>query len=178
MTILDARGRLFGKLSLLDLGAALVIALAIIGIFFFPGTTGSIAQVNQENQVIEFDAIVRGLSVRDPDALLREFEAAGTTNIVIRNQPAGSVEIRAVTPLARQIIVPQPDGSVAVLPDPRTYADVLSTDMILTLAGQAQMTPDGAVLSGNKIKIGTPLELEGSDYRFNASTIDVRLVEE
>ncbi len=177
MTILDSRGRLFGKVSLLDLGAALVILLVIVGIFFFPGATGSIAQVSQDNQAIEFDAIVRGLSVRDPDALIAEFEEAGQTNIVIRNQPAGSVEIKAITRLDRQIVVPQPDGSVAALPDPRSYDEVLSTDMILTLGGEAQMTPDGAVLSGNKIKIGTPLELEGQDYRFNASAIAVRLAE-
>jgi len=174
MTILDSRGRLFGKLSLLDLGAALVLVMVLVGIFFFPGTTGSIAQVNQKNQAIEFDAIVRGLSVRNPEVLLREFEEVGTTNIVIRNQPAGKVDIKAVTPLERQVIVPQPDGSVATRPDPRSYEDVLSLDMILTLSGEAQVTPDGAVLSGNKIKIGTPLELEGTDYRFNASTIAVR----
>ena len=178
MTILDGRGRLFGKLSLLDLGAALVLVLVVVGIFFFPGATGSIAQVGQDTQVIEFDAIVRGLSVRDPEVLLEEFETTGKTNIVVRNQPAGSVDIESITPLRRQMVVPQPDGTVAALPDPRPYEDVLSLDMILTLSGRAQMTTDGAVLSGSKIKIGTPLELEGPGYRFNASTIAVRLANE
>ncbi|MEO0949524.1 MAG: DUF4330 family protein, partial [Cyanobacteria bacterium J06641_5] len=37
MKLLDAQGRLFGKISILDLGAAATIALAIIGIFLYPG---------------------------------------------------------------------------------------------------------------------------------------------
>jgi len=46
MAILDSKGRLFGKVSILDLGAALVILLVVVGIFFFPGTSGSVAQLN------------------------------------------------------------------------------------------------------------------------------------
>ncbi len=45
MAILDSKGRLFGKINLLDLGAGLVILLVIFGIFIFPGTSGSVAQV-------------------------------------------------------------------------------------------------------------------------------------
>ncbi|MDZ4875046.1 MAG: hypothetical protein CLLPBCKN_004442 [Chroococcidiopsis cubana SAG 39.79] len=33
MKILDSQGRLFGKVSLLDIGAALVIFLVVVGIF-------------------------------------------------------------------------------------------------------------------------------------------------
>ncbi|MGB3768575.1 MAG: DUF4330 domain-containing protein, partial [Phormidesmis sp.] len=42
MAILDSKGRLFGKLSLLDLGAALAILMVIFGIFIYPGATGSV----------------------------------------------------------------------------------------------------------------------------------------
>jgi len=40
MKILDSQGRLFGKVSILDLGAALVILLVLVGIFF-PVSSGS-----------------------------------------------------------------------------------------------------------------------------------------
>ena len=40
MKILDAKGRLFGKVSLLDIGAGLVILMVLAGIFIFPGTGG------------------------------------------------------------------------------------------------------------------------------------------
>lgn len=171
MAILDSKGRLFGKVSILDLGAALVILLVIVGIFLVPGPTGSVAQVSG-TKPIEVDVIVRGLSVRDPQGLMEQFQEEKKTNIVIRNQPYGQVDIKSVRELPRTLAVPQPDGSVKELPDPRSNS--FSTDMLITLGGQATITKDGPVL-GSKIKIGTPVELEGTDYNFNASVIEVRV---
>jgi hypothetical protein len=172
MAILDSKGRLFGKVSILDLGAALVILLVVIGIFFFPGTSGSVAQLNGTKPV-EVDVIVRGLSVRDPVALITQFEAKKKTNIIIRNQPYGQVDIKSVKELPQTVLVPQPDGTVKELPDPRSNS--FSADLIMTLGGQGQITQDGPVLGNSKIKIGTPVELEGMDYNFRASVIDVRV---
>ncbi|MEQ9622298.1 DUF4330 domain-containing protein [Coleofasciculus chthonoplastes] len=174
MTILDSKGRLFGKISILDLGAALVILLVIVGIFFIPGT-GSVAQIpgSSAEKSVQVDLIVRGLSVRNPEDLMSQFRAEKKTNIVIRNQPSGQVDIISVQELPRLVIVPQPDGSAKALPDPRP--DTFSTDILMTLGGQATITNDGPVLGNSKLKIGTPVELEGKDYNFNASVIDVRV---
>jgi hypothetical protein len=88
MKILDARGRLFGKVSILDLGAALVILLVVVGIFFFPGTSGSVAQVGAPTKPVEVDLVVRGLNVLNPQQLFNQgLKAGGKTNIIIRNQP-------------------------------------------------------------------------------------------
>jgi hypothetical protein len=172
MKLLDSKGRLFGKLSILDLGAALVIVLVLIGIFLFPGTSGtSVAQISGTTP-IEVDLIVRGLSVRNPADLYQEFEESGKTNIIIRNQPYGEVQIKSVTPLKREVIVPQPDGSVKALPDPRQ--ETFSEDMLLTIAGDAKVTSNGVVLGNSKVKIGTSVELEGASYNFNSSIIDIR----
>ncbi|MEC4983094.1 MAG: DUF4330 domain-containing protein [Oscillatoria sp. PMC 1068.18] len=174
MKLLDSQGRLFGKVSLLDLGAAAVIFLVIVGIFVFPGTPAtSIAQVTATKPV-EVDVIVRGLSIRNPQDLIDQFKSEKKTEIIIRNQPYGEVDILAVVPLQKQVIVPQPDGSVKALPDPRTSEDSYSINMLMTLGGKAEITPDGAVLGNNKVKIGTTIELEGSTYNFNSSVIDVR----
>jgi hypothetical protein len=176
MKILDSKGRLFGTISILDLGAACVIVLVIIGIFFFPGTTGTgVAGSGTGIKQIEVDAVVRGLSIRDPQVLMSEFDKSKKANIIIRNQPYGQVEIKSVQQLPRTIIIPQPDGSAKALPDPRP--DSFSTDMLITLGGKAQVTKDGPVLGNNKIKIGIPIELEGFNYDFNASIIDVRIKE-
>jgi hypothetical protein len=172
MAILDSKGRLFGKVSILDLGAALVILLVVVGIFFFPGTSGSVAQLS-DKKPIEVDVLVRGLSVRDPEALMNQFGTQKKTNIVIRSEPYGQVEIKAAKELPRTILVPQPNGSIKELPDPRSNS--FSTDMLLTLGGQATMTKDGPVLGNSKIKIGTPVQLEGPNYNFNVSVIDVRI---
>ncbi|MGH1396478.1 MAG: DUF4330 domain-containing protein [Trichormus sp.] len=174
MTILDSKGRLFGKINILDLFAGLVILLVIIGIFVFPGTGGSIAQVGAKKTPIEVDLVVRGLNVRDPQQLSEQgFKTGGKTKVIIRNQPYGEIGIKSVQVLPRTLTVGQPDGSVKELPDPRS--NNFSTDMLLTLEGQAEVTKDGPVLGNSKVKIGMPFELEGFNYNFNASVIDVRL---
>lgn len=173
MKILDSKGRLFGKISILDLGAALVILLVVVGIFFFPGTSGSIAQVGSSTKPVEVDVVVRGLSIRNPQELVKEFQTKKKTNIIIRNQPYGQVEIKSVRELPRNVLVPQPDGSVKVLPDPRK--ETFSTDLLITLGGNARITDNGPVLGNSKIKVGTPVELEGLEYNFNASVIDLRI---
>lgn len=171
MAILDSKGRLFGKVSILDAGAALVILLVIVGIFFFPGTSGSVAQISG-TKPIEVDVLVRGLSVRNPQELFEQFQEQKKTNIIIRNQPYGQVDVKSVEQLPRTVLVPQPDGSVKALEDPRP--DSFSTDFLMTLGGQGQITENGPVLGNSKIKIGTPVELEGKEYNFNASVIEVR----
>jgi hypothetical protein len=105
--------------------------------------------------------------------LITQFEQQKKTNIIIRKQPYGQVDIKSVKELPRTMLVPQPNGSIKEQPDPR--ANSYSTDMLITLGGQATLTKDGPVLGNSKIKIGTPVELEGSNYNFNASVIDVRI---
>lgn len=174
MAILDSKGRLFGKVSILDVGAALVILLVVVGIFFFPGTSGSVAQVGVTTKPVEVDLVVRGLNVRDPQQLFKQgFKEGGKTNIIIRNQPHGQIDIKSVKQLPRTLLVPQPDGSLRETSDPR--ANQFSTDMLLTLGGKAQITGSGPVLGNSKLKIGTPIELEGFNYNFNATVIDVRI---
>ncbi|MEM8639395.1 MAG: DUF4330 domain-containing protein [Cyanobacteria bacterium P01_G01_bin.54] len=175
MAFLDSKGRLFGKLSLLDLGAALVMVMVVIGIFVFPGPSGSLAQGGQ-TQAIEMDVLVRGLTVRDPDVLLDAMEPGTNTDIVVRNQPSGAVEIVNVELLRREVLVPQPDGSVDVVPEPRT-AEGLSTDLVITLTAAAQVTEGAAVINQSQVKIGTGIELDGKTYNFKGSIIDVRLEE-
>ncbi len=174
MRILDSQGRLFGKISVLDLGAALVILMVIVGIFFVPGTTGSVAQVNVTTKPVEVDLIVRGLSVRDPQGLLQQFRDRGKTNIIIRNQPYGEVDVIKIEQQQRTLAVTQPDGTLKAMPDPR-QEESFSTNLFITLGGKAQITNDGPVLGNSKLKIGTPVELEGPTYNFNASVIDVRV---
>lgn len=174
MAILDSKGRLFGKINLLDLGAGLVILLVIVSILIVPGTTGSVAQVGTKTVPIEVDLAVRGLNVRDPQRLFEAgFTKGGKTNVIIRNQPYGQIGIKSVQILPRTVTVSQPDGSVKELPDPR--ANNFSTDMLVTLEGKAQITDTGPVLGNSKVKIGTTFEIEGFNYNFNSTVIDVRV---
>jgi hypothetical protein len=176
MAILDSQGRLFGRVSLLDMAAVLIIVLVIIGIFLAPGQGGSVAQVGTITKPVEIDVWARGLSVKNSKVLMDDLLAEGTTNIIIRNQPYGQVKVLAVNITPRTIAVPQPNGTLAALPDPRPESNY-NVDFMMTLGGQAQITKDGPVLGNNKMKIGVPIELEGKTYDFNASVIEVRIKE-
>ncbi|MDX2096306.1 MAG: DUF4330 domain-containing protein [Leptolyngbyaceae cyanobacterium bins.59] len=173
MKILDTQGRLFGKVSLLDFGAALVILLVIFGIFFYPGTTGSVAQIGVETQAVEVDVLSRGVGTSNPQAFIDDLKAAKTINLIIRNQPYGQVELKDVKELPRFTTVPQPDGTVKALKDPRPELEYTS-DLLLTLGGKAKVTKDGYVLGNSKIKIGVLVEMEGTRFNFNGSVVDVR----
>jgi hypothetical protein len=172
MKLLDSKGRLFGKINVLDFAALLVIVLVIVGIFFFPGRMGSLAPL-KNSKTIEVDVIVRALGVRSPENLIHEMDTRKKLNIIIRNQPYGQVEISSVKQLPRTIVVTEPDGSAKEVADPR--ANTFAADFLVTLVGKAQITENGAVFGNNKVKIGSILELEGFDYDFNATVIDVRI---
>ena len=177
MKIIDAQGKLFGKVSILDLGAAAVILIAIAGIFFSPGAPVPQGIAQSRLKPVEVEVMVRGLSVGNFASLLEEFQNNKQVDIVIRNQPAGKVEILATEPLPRTTPVPQPDGTVKALPDPRPEVSLIK-DLIMTLGGKAQITNDGVVLEGaRKIKIGTPIRLEGRTYDFNGTIITVKTPE-
>lgn len=177
MKIIDSKGRLFGKLSILDLAAAGVILLVIFGVFLFPGTplTNKIA-AQTKLKTIEVQLLVRGLGVSNLDNLNAEFKRDKTADIVIRNQPAGKVEILTSELLPRTTVVPQPDGTVKALPDPRPEIDMIR-DMLITVGGRAEATNTGFVLEGKKVKIGSSIQLQGNTYDFNGTVVAVDLKE-
>lgn len=177
MPILDSKGRLFGKVSIVDIGAVIVVLLVIAGVFLVPGNSGSVAQIGATTQPVEVDVMVRGLTVSDPQGLMDSMRDEGETEIIIRNQSYGRVDVTSVEELPRTVATPQPDGSLKALPDPRPELG-FTLDMVVTLAGQAEIVNDGPVFGNNKVKIGNIIELEGLTYRFNTTVVGVRILDE
>ena len=50
-------------------------------------------------------------------------------------------------------------------------------DVVVTLTDTAKITKDGAVVGGNKIKMGLPITLEGADYKFSGSVSDIKIID-
>jgi hypothetical protein len=174
MSILDRQGRLFGKISILDIGAALVILASVLGIFLIPaGNSSSPVVGGAKNEAAEIDVVVRGLNVLNPEKLEQDFQPGKKLSFVIRNQPTTSpVEIQSVKFLERLLAMSQPDGSVKAIKDPRP--DSFSVDMLVTVKGQGQATEGGFTIGGTKVKIGSSVEVDQKNYNFNASVVDVR----
>ncbi|MCS6958756.1 MAG: DUF4330 domain-containing protein [Pseudanabaenaceae cyanobacterium SKYGB_i_bin29] len=172
--MIDQQGRLFGKVSILDIGAVLLILGVLAGLLVVPSKSGySVAQVaTAVSKPVEIEIMVRGLTVKEPDRLLQPGEK---TSILIRNQERGKVDITKVEVLIPKIPVPKLDGTVVTVEDPR-LADTYVRDFAITLAGNAQVTGEEVVLAGEKVKIGTPIEIEGARYSIRGSVMGIHIL--
>ena len=172
MKLIDSKGRLFGKINILDLGAIAVIILVLIGIFVVPGPTGSVAQVgNNASDTIELNLLVRGLSVKNVPQFIESLKG-NKVKVIVRNEPAGDLTVESIEELPNYVVANQPDGTVKAVLDPRPIVAYVN-DMILQMNGKGQITDDGVILANQKVKIGTALELDASNYNFRGSVIDI-----
>ncbi|WP_287127777.1 DUF4330 domain-containing protein [Candidatus Cyanaurora vandensis] len=165
--MIDKQGRLWGRVSVIDLTAVLLVGMVVLGWVWRGSQTQ--AQTPQVKAIpLEFDMLVRGLSIGNPQA---EFKPGATPRVVIRNQPAGQVTILRVKLIPNVLPVVLPSGKVSYVAD---QSSPYSRDILLTLVAQAQMTEDGAVVGGTKLKVATPIELEAARYNIKGSVIDLR----
>jgi hypothetical protein len=160
--------------SLVDVGAGAAVLLAVAGVIWSPKLSNAVARATGDVHPLTVTVDVRGEPVADPAALLASAEKEGKVQFVIRNQPHGSVRIERIIPLQRRLSILTPDGRVVSAPDPnqRTFG---TFDGRYVLTGEGRRTKGGVVLGNATLKIGAPVELEGSNYRFNGTVTDLRL---
>ncbi len=161
-------------LSALDATAGLIALLAIGGVIWSPKLTNAIAKANGSVKPVQVMVDVRRVSAANPEAVIQEALASGKTSIIIRNQPAGSVKLIRVDDINRVLVAVQPDGSVVTATDPNR-ATVGSLNARFVLEGDATVSKSGVVLAGTKLKVGTPVELEGALYRLNGTVSGVQV---
>ena len=167
------RDRLRG-LSVLDTTAGLIALLAIGGVLWSPKLTNTFAKANGSVKSVQVMVDVRRVSAEDTESLVQDALAAGRTSIIIRNQPAGSVKLIRVDDINRVLVQVQPDGSVVTAEDPNR-ATVGTLNALFVLEGDATVSKSGVVLAGTKLKVGTPVELEGALYRLNGTVSGVKV---
>ena len=165
----------FRSLSVIDTAAAVIAVAAVAGVLWSPKLSNTVARATGSMKAVVVSVDVRNSRVADSAGLIRQALDNGRTNLVIRNQPAGSAELIRVDDISRQLVAVQPDGRVVSAADPnREIQGVL--DARFVLRSNATVTPTGVVVAGTKLKIGTPVELDGRLYRLNGvvSGIDVQ----
>jgi hypothetical protein len=160
--------------SLVDLGAAAAALLAIGGVIWSPRLSGAVAQATGALQPVTVMVDVRGAPAADPTALMEQARQEGKVAIVIRNQPHGSVGLKRIIPLERIISTLTPEGKLVSAPDPnqKTFS---TFDGRFVLEGQGRRTGGGVVFGNQTIKVGAPVELEGTNFRFNGTVTDLKL---
>lgn len=159
--------------SPIDLGAGAAVLLAIAGVVWSPKLSNAVARATGDVQPVTVTVDVRGALAAEPATLMASAQQEGKVNFVIRNQPHGTVTIERIIPLQRRLTILTPDGKLVSVPDPNQQT--FSTfDGRYVLKGEGRRTGGGVVLGNTTLKIGAPVELEGSNYRFNGTVTNLR----
>ena len=162
------------RFSLVDAGAAAAVLLAAAGVIWSPKLSGAVARATGSLVPVTVLVDVRGVPVANPDSVITAARDAGKVAIVIRNQPHGSVAVQQVIPLQRRLSAVLPDGKVVSAPDPN-QAIFPSLDVRFVLKGEGRKGADGVVFGNQNLKIGAPVELEGSNFRVTGSVTGLQL---
>ena len=116
---------------------------------------------------IVFQVFLRGVTLTASDFPIK---ALDKTFISIRNVPYTELDVIDVSSQTRKTYAP--NTKLLLVNDP---AQPSVYDAIITIKDVAKITKDGAVVGGNKIKVGLPVTLEGKTYKLNGVISDVRV---
>lgn len=156
------------KIGIVDLiiliGVIIALAVGICTLKHFRQTADKQIEATSS---INFQVFLRGVTVTGEEFPIKQSEK---TFITIRNVPYTELEVLEVNSQPRKTFSPN-SKNVLVL-DPSQPAIF---DAIVTITDVAKITKDGAVVGGNKIKMGLPVTLEGEKYKFNGTISDVRV---
>jgi len=119
---------------------------------------------------ITFQVFLRGVTVTGEEFPIKANDKAFIT---IRNVPYTELEVVDVNAQSRKTF--SPTAKSVLVDDP---AQPALFDAVVTIKDTAKITKDGAVVGGNKIKIGLPIVLEGENYKFSGTLSDVRVQSE
>ena len=117
---------------------------------------------------VSFQVFLRGVTVTGEEFPVK---ANDKTFITIRNVPYTELTVTGVNSQPRKVL--SPAAKSLIVDDP---AQPALYDAVVTINDVAKITKDGAVVGGNKIKMGLPVTLEGEKYRFNGTISDIRIL--
>lgn len=164
--------KVFKRLGLVDL----IIVIGVCVALFVGFCTVKQFRQTADKQIeatspISFQVFLRGVTVTGEAFPIKK---DSKTFITIRNVPYTELDVLSVESNPRKAFLQTSKGydKLALIDDPSQPA---LYDAIVTINVMAKITKDGAVVGGNKIKMGLPVTLEGETYRFNGTISDVRL---
>ncbi|MFI3300994.1 MAG: DUF4330 domain-containing protein [Candidatus Gastranaerophilales bacterium] len=153
----------------------IIILCVIIGLFVGAFTTKNFRQTADKQieatSQISFQIYIRGISFTGEELPLRAKEK---TFISIRNVPYSDLDIVEVKADRKKVVLPLLKTDQIMIVDDASQPN--SYDVLVTLTDTAKITKDGAVVGGNKIKMGLPITLEGKDYKYTGTVTDLRVM--
>ena len=120
---------------------------------------------------ITFQVFLRGVTVTGEDFPIKDNDK---TFITIRNVPYTELNVLNVSSEARKTAIASSKAvdQYILVKDPTQPAIF---DAVVTITDTAKITKDGAVVGGNKIKMGLPVTIEGENYKFNGTISNVKV---
>lgn len=150
-----------------------VIVALIVGFVTFKGYRQTADKQIEATSNITFKVYMRGVTFSGKDIPIKKGDK---TFISIRNVPYSDLDIVDVKADRRKIVLPTINSKqVVIVVDDLSQPDLY--DVVVTLTDKAKITKDGAVVGGNKVKLGLPITLEGAEYRFSGSVSDIKIVD-
>lgn len=162
------------KFKMVDLVIVVCVFIAlVVGFVTFKGYRQTADKKIEATSNITFKVYMRGVTFSGDEIPIK---TGDKTFISIRNVPYSDLDIVDVKVDRRKIVLQTPSTKkvVIVVEDP-AQPDLY--DIVVTLTDKAKITKDGAVVGGNKIKVGLPITLEGANYRFTGSVSDIQVVD-
>ena len=160
--------KIFKKLSPIDLIIVFAVVIAlIVGVLTAKNFRQTADKQIEATSNITFQVFLRGVTFTGEDFPVKVNDK---TFITIRNVPYTELDVINVISQPRKTIAPTTKNTLVLDPSqPNVF------DAVITIKDEAKITKDGAVVGGNKIKMGLPVTLEGKFYKFNGTISDVRV---
>ncbi len=168
-------GKIFGRFNIVDFSIIAVVAVLILGVLLVKAKVFSpLSKISKGEKFVEFEVSTRAYDVTAEEEL---FKVGEKSFITIRNVPYTKLEIVDVKKEnVKEMFFNYDRPEIPYLMNNVAYPH--RYQYVVTLKDKAQITNDGAVIGGNKIKIGLPVDLEGFNYRFGGVVSNVKVVEE
>lgn len=122
---------------------------------------------------IEFEVFLRSVTVTSQSCPI---VAGDKTFISIRNVPYSDLDVISVKSVPKKVTIPAKNANGYIAVKDESMLDTY--DIIVKVKDEAVITKDGAVVGGNKVKIGLPITLEGKTYKFTGAVSDIKILDE
>lgn len=155
----------------------IIIGLAIalcVGFYTYKNYRQTADKQIEATSKISFQVFIRGVTLTGNSGV--PLRADEKTFISIRNVPYSDLDILSVKAERKKIVLPNVTNKKYMIVEDESQANMY--DITVTLTDTAKITKDGAVVGGNKIKMGLPITLEGKDYKFTGTVSDLKVMPE
>lgn len=162
MKLVDEKGRIFGKVNVIDLALALIVLVLVAGVgykLFFQKETNILEEVKEEKNA-DITLYVKGCIPESKEVLKKG------DRLIVENEISDIkiVEIKAED--SRMIGVDE-KGEATVTTNP------LAVDLYITVRAKVEISDGGVILNGEKLKVNMDFQFETVDFFGSAKVTEI-----